>query len=343
MSVRMKHKSVKSEAENKSWFGKVKGIIFKTEYTSQKRMYQKASEDQIKKMFRLRKNNPKLCLHDIAKAVGVSEPVCRYWLALKEEDVLASFKSKRGRKIAKKQKQIRVKQPKSKKQKKQSTQEPETDSEEEFTLSNKQAEKNLDNLYETKKNPTFYQSDPRFWAGTKPPQSVAQLEAFKKEERNMQIGKATMHKAIVKKEKTDAQSKTEEKTKVKTKIMHDQGLTLAGTELKIHIKDKCPSCNPNSDLTLKEYRTIVFHVFNEMKEIAIENGKRDKQLDAREKQLDEMERESLGNVAERVKEGTKLCLKCEKPITHGQATRTSSIFGEGQYYCDAHEPKKEVK
>jgi len=322
MSVRTKHKTVKPEAENKSWFGRFKGI-FKTESiekaTSQKRMYQKATEEQIKKMFRLRKNNPKLCLHDIAKAVGVSEPVCRYWLALKEEDVLSSFKAKRGRKVAEKQKEIRVKlskQKKSKSKDKPTDQAPPTETD---------YDKTLEQLTQKEKYWVEHQADPNYWKGAKPPHAVATEANFKDQKRRNNINRVNTAKLLQSKEEFVKEDKRKDRLEKKHK----------DTKMKIHF-DCCPSCNRKSHLTVDQYNSLIYDEFKRQKNWSKKNS----QLMQREKDLDERLKDPT--VAEQVKMGREICQVCDASLSYSQATRSSAIYN-GEFYCDTHEPKKEVK
>ncbi len=370
MSVRSKHKSVKSEEEGNSWFGRIKNVFYTNNSVQspkqQRRTYQTTSEDQILKMFEKRKQHPTLSVSEIGKIIGVSEAVCQYWLEQKESDVLANIKAKKGRRKADQERRERVRITEEKREKKRLRKlkkkaksakpkqptvtfaSPETEKEISLStfaqLSNREGEKILNKIEQEDKYPTRQKASPK-WKGALPIQIVATEEEWKIEDRNYKIGKATMHKAIVTKQEADTQSKKEEQTNAKSKIMHEKGLRLDGKPLKLHIQDKCPSCNPNSKLTLKEYQTIVFHVFKEMKDFAIENDnmkkqndKTKKQLDKRAQQLVELEKESLGNVADRVKEGTHICEVCESSLSYPQATRSSSR-NEGHYFCADHDPK----
>lgn len=352
--------TVKSVAEKKSWFGRIKNVFYGENETHDpvaKRSYNKTSNEQIRKMLRLRKDNPKLSHPEIAKLVDVTEEVADYWLDQKESTVIANLKARKGRKVAQKKRKERIQTKKPTKSvvveqpQTPSNEVPEMTVEDQLTLrnfitiSNNEGEKIIKQIRKENKHPLQELASPK-WKGTVPDQAVATEEEWKKEDRDYKIGKAVMHKSIVTKQEADTQSKKEEQTKAKSKIMHEKGLRLDGKPLKLHIPDKCPSCNPNSKLTLKEYQTIVFHVFNEMKDYAVENNKVKKQQDQRAKQLDqranqlvELEKESIGNVADRVKEGTKICLVCNSPITHPQVSRCRGRYGVGQWYCADHEPE----
>ncbi len=111
MSIRSKHKPVKSGEEGKSWFGKIKSVIYPTNDELppiQKRSYNKATEEQILKMFRLKEDNPNLSYENIAKSCDVSESVCGYYLEQKLSDVLANLKARKGRRVADQERKVRV-------------------------------------------------------------------------------------------------------------------------------------------------------------------------------------------------------------------------------------------
>src|SRR3990172_2363677 len=207
MKTQTKQKTVKPEAENRSIFGRIKGILkIKTktreEAISHTRGYHQTEEQQIRKMFKLHKDNPNLSYCDIAKAVNVSEAVCRYWLKQNERDVIALFKIKKGRKITEK-----IKSTESKTEMKLST----------FSqLSNIEGERLLDKLKSEERHPIHHLADPKIWEGALPSQVVATEEEWKEEDRNYKIGKATMHKAIVAK----GESEKEEKRKDRLHIEH---------------------------------------------------------------------------------------------------------------------------
>lgn len=347
--------TVKSEGEKKSWFGRIKNRFYGINENHDpipKRKYTQVSDSQILEMLRLRKENPNLSHCKIAKLVDVSDAVANYYLVLHtEKQVRKILRGRKSRRKTQYKKTHKVtKTPKSTKEIDQI--------DEPFTMSNDDSEISLSTFTQIseakgkqilkqlnveEKHPIHHKANPEKFKGAVPSQAVATEEEWKEEDRKYKIGKAVMHKAIVTKEKAEVENKVEADKKAHRKVMHKQGLTEKGTPLKIHIDDKCPSCNENSTLTLKEYNSVVYTVYQELRDFKIEKKKIEKQLEGRSKQLDDMEKESLGTVADRVKEGTKVCLKCDRPITYQQAQRSSGMFGAGQYYCGTHEPKENQK
>lgn len=351
MSLRSKQKPVKS-GEEKSWFGKIKSALYPTNYElppKQKRTYQLTSEDQVRKMYRLRKENPNLSVDNIAKSCDISDAVCQYWFeqlaSLGEKVVLSNFKAKEGRKLADQQRKERVRIAEEKQEKKRLRKlnkkaksatpptvtfaSPETEKEISLStfaqLSDIEGQKILKKIDRVEKHPTHVKASPDWFEGALPSQAVAGKEEWIVEERKYKIGKAVMHKKIKEKENEENRKDRLEKSHKDPK-----------TRPKIH-SDQCPSCNRNSKLTLDEYKIWHFKEYVKRKEFAIK--KQQKQLDQRAKQLTEMERDSL-TVADRAKDGLELCLRCSTPITYSQSTRTSNIWGAGQYYCADHEPPK---
>ena len=309
MMSRTKQKTVKPEAENRSIFGRIKGI-FRTktseEAISQKRDYHQTTEQQIRKMFKLQRDNPKLSYCDIAKAVNVSEAVCRYWLKQNEDEVISLFKVKRGRKVIEKPKEITVKK--------------EPKSATTTNLSNEQAQKNLDILYATEKYPVEHQADSRYFSGVVPPQAVATVEAFKDQKRRNNINRVNTAKLLHQKKENELEEQRKDRLERKHK----------NTEMKIHL-DCCPSCNRDSNLTVSEYNSLVYKEYKREKEWSMRNAG----LKQREKEIELKEREH--SVAELAKQGTKLCKVCDSRLSYSQATRSFQVFDN--YYCQDHEPK----
>jgi len=339
--MRSKNKTVKSEGE-RNWYSRViSKIISKPKPATQRKIYHKATEEQIRKVFKLKRENPKLSLFNIGNLVGVTEGVADYWLSMNEEDVIANFKARRGRRTVLDQRQERVNQTKRKKTKpvKPTTQAPEISLSTFTKLSEIKGQEILEKIEKTNKYPTQEKASPK-WKGTVPSQAVASEEEWKEEDRNYKIGKATMYKAIKAKDdkkkldkKLTEKFKNEEKRKDRLQKEHKE--KLAKGTLKLHLPS-CPSCNRKSELTIDQYRSLCFKEHLKRKEYAI--NKQKKQLDQRAEQLDQMEKESIGNVAERAKEGTKLCKVCNEPLEYSQSTRT---FGRHhEYYCQDHEPKE---
>jgi len=349
MSVRSKHKSVKPEAD-KSWFGKIKNVFYTSKTIElppkQKRIYQTTTEDQVLKMFEFRKSSPNLTVGNIAKLVGATEAVCQYWLEQKESVVLAIWKAKRGRKVAdqekveririaeekrekkrlrklerklkKKAKSAKQQQQKQQRQQKPTVQAPPTETDNE----------KLEQIISKEKYWVEHQSDPAYWQGANPPQSVATAVNFKDQKRRNNINRVNTAKLLQANEKSESEQKRKDRLRKK----HQE------SKMKIHFSS-CPSCNSKSNLSVNEYNLLVFDEFKRQKAHAM----KDQQLISREKQLDKRDQQALGTVADRAKDGLELCLKCGKSITYSQSTRTSNMLGEGQFYCSDHEPKKEVK
>ena len=330
MSVRTKHKTVKSE-EAKSIFGRIKGIFKSSETlekaTLQRREYNQTTEEQIKKMFRLHKAHPKLCYGDIAKSCGVKEPVVHYWLEQKEQEVLANFKVKKGRKLHEAQKKQRIvseKKTKSKKKAKQ-TQEQQERPTEQAPQTESEANQKLDELYSKEKYPVEHQADPRYFHPTNPAQAVATEVAFKDQKRRNNINRVNTAKLLQSKVKVEKEDKRKDRLEKKHK----------DSDMKIHFAN-CPSCNRKSTISVDDYNKLVYDEFKRQRNWS------QKQQDQmkREKDLDQREKDALGSVADRAKDGLELCLKCGKSITYSQSSRTSGRLGEGQFYCADHEPKE---
>ena len=345
MSIRSKHKSVKSEEEGKSWFGKIKSALYPTNNElppKQKRSYNKTSNQQILAMLDFRKNQPKLSRKQIAKLLDVKVEVVDYYLDQEESTVRATLRARKGRNIAEKKRKQRLRIAEEKAEAKLKSTEPEqepvtfanleTEPEKEISLSTFaklseiEGQKILKKIDQVEKHPTHVLASPVHFTGTLPSQAVAGKEEWEIEERKYKIGKAVMHKKIKEKE-------NEEKRKDRLEQSHKD----PKTKPKIH-SDECPSCNRQSRLTLDEYKIWHFKEYLKRKEFAIK--KQQKQLDQRSKQLTEMEKESL-TVAERAKEGNKLCLVCDIPINYSQVSRCkgySDSWGFGKWYCIDHEP-----
>ena len=312
MKERINKKTVQSEVERKSWFSRIKEVFYDRNQNHDpvaKRKYNLATDEQIRKIFRLRRENPKLSQSDIAKAVGLSEAVIHYYFSKNEKSVFAK---------------IKLKKTKSKVEIKPKQKTPQT----EFTLSNSEAESNLNRLYENEKYPVEHQADPRYFNPTLPKQAVATDEAFQDQKRRNNINRVNTAKFLIAK----VESKKEEKRKERLRKKHQDPTN----PMKIHLEKICPSCNPKSTLSVDDYNVIVYEEFKRQRAFAMKQ----QGLIEREKELDQLAKESLGNVAERAKEGIKLCSKCDKPITYSQESRCKGRYGIGQFYCKDHEPER---
>jgi len=355
MSIRSKHKTEsKSEEEGKSWFGKIKSALYPTNNElppKQKRSYNKTSNQQILAMLDFRKNQPKLSRTQIAKLLDVKVEVVDYYLDQKESTVRATLRARKGRNIAEKKRKQRLRiaeeKEEAKKLKETKSTEPEPvpvtfatpETEKEISLSTFaqlseiEGQKILKKIDRVEKHPTHIKASPDYFTGTLPSQAVAGKEEWIVEERKYKIGKAVMHRKIKEKE-------NEENRKDRLEQSHKD----PKTRPKIH-SDECPSCNRQSRLTLDEYKIWHFKEYLKRKEFAIKKQQKQldqntKQLDQRAKQLTEMEKDSL-TVAERAKEGNKLCLVCDIPINYSQVSRCkgySDSWGFGKWYCIDHEP-----
>ncbi|MCP6727039.1 MAG: hypothetical protein KJI69_03385 [Patescibacteria group bacterium] len=340
MSIRSKSKSVKSEAEGNSWFGKFKNVFYTSKTIElppkQKRTYQTTTEDQVLKMFEKKKQYPNLTVNEIAKIVNVTEAVCQYWLEQKESVVLAIWKAKRGRKVADVERVERVRVAEEKREKKRlkklkkkakSTKQKQTQQQKptEQAPHTETDNEKLQQIISKEKYWVEHQSDPNYWQGANPPQSVATEVNFKDQKRRNNINRVNTAKLLQVKEKDESEQKRKDRLRKKH----------SDTKMKIHFSS-CPSCNSKSNLSVNEYNLLVFDEFKRQKAHAM----KDQQLINREKQLDKREQKELGTVADRAKDGLELCLKCGTPITYSQSTRTSNIWGAGQFYCADHEPQK---
>jgi len=194
-------------------------------------------------------------------------------------------------------------------------------------LTEKKAGDNLDTLFKTEKYPTEHQSDPRYFGGTEPPQSVATEENFAIQKRKNVINRAVVAKKIAK-DKAEAGEFTQEKIVLeRLRKRHEN----PKTKPKIHYSN-CPSCNPNSTTPLAVYQAEVTRESLRRHDYAQNKLK----LMKKEKELDEIIKSKEPTVAERTQEGTKLCRTCDSVMAYSQASRSFSIYRE--YYCRDHEP-----
>jgi len=257
---------------------------------------------QVRKIFKINRDNPNLSTENIGTLVNMSGELVKYYLKIGKLKSIATFK-KKEQKLEKLEKKTKKKMKK---------------------LTKKKAGNNLKTLHKTEKYPVEHQSDPKYFAGTEPPHSVATVEDFDKQKRKNNINRAVVAKKILKDEQTEQANANENGRKRRLREKH------AIASPKIHY-DCCPSCNHKSNLTVDEYNKIVRqeswrrHEFAQ-KEIALKE---------KEKQIDRLKKEPT--VAEREQQGTQLCRKCDSRIPYSQATRSKQIYGE--YYCGDHEPK----
>jgi len=315
---RSKQKTVESVEEKFGLFGKlINGLKRKksgsTQASKQKKTKngnvrkesQRTTEAQVKKIFRLHKMNPNLSNNDIGKTVGMSEVLVRYYLNKGRKASLSDFKKSTKRKLRQKNKS-----------------KPQIKS----LRTSTKADLNLDELFKKEKYPTEHQSDPRYFAGSKPPQSVATDEAFQDQKRRNNINRAVVAKKLTFDKKVTEEQAHEDRRKARLREKHHINPP------KIHLTP-CPSCNPKSNLSVDEYNTIVRQESYRRK-LWSDNQQK---LIQKEKELDKQKQDQVGTVAELAQKGTQLCKKCDNRIPYSQATRSLSIYGE--YYCSEHEPK----
>jgi hypothetical protein len=196
------------------------------------------------------------------------------------------------------------------------------------SLTTKKAGENLDTLFKTEKYPAEHQSDPRYFGGSEPPQSVATEEAFDEQKRKNNINRAVVAKKILKDKQIQQEFSQEETVKKRLRERHQN----PKTKPKIHYPN-CPCCNPNSTTPLAEYQAEVRREALRRHDYAQKQMK----LQKREKELDARDQSQQPTVAERTQQGTKLCRKCDSTIPYSQASRSFSIYKE--YYCRDHEPR----
>jgi hypothetical protein len=258
----------------------------------------KTSIFQVRKIFRIKTENPNLSTENIGFIVNMSGELVKYYLKIGKVQAVATFKNRehKVKTIAKKK---------------------------ESKLTKKQAGKNLNTLFKTEKYPTEHQSDPRYFGGSEPPQSVATVEDFDKQKRKNVINRAVVAKKIAQDNLTEQVNSKENHRKSRLREKHNI------VEPKIHY-DCCPSCNGKSNLTVDEYNKIVRQESFRRHQYA----QKEIQLKEKEKQIDKLKQEPT--VAEKEQTGTQLCRKCDSRIAYSQATRSYSIYGE--YYCGDHEP-----
>ncbi len=332
MNFRKKTKTVQSvEEKSKGFFSKITSKFKikpaqnepqtkpKKVKEEHKETRKKTTKKQIKKIFNLKTKG--LSVSDIARAVGISVELTKYYLRKGERQSLKDYKNHNKEFKEKRQNGFRYKEPKPHEPKKKVGR----PKKETPKLSEKQAEKNLNQLYKSEKYPTEHQADPRYFAGSKPPHSVATEEAFDEQKRKNNINRAVVAKKLTLDRQVSEQNQKEEARKKRLREKHRT------KQPKIHY-DCCPSCNPKSNLSTKEYDSIVRQEAWRRHEYAEDQ----KKLLEKEKELDERERQQKGTVAEQAVEGTKLCKKCDGRLTYSQATRSKNMFGD--YYCGDHEP-----
>ncbi len=286
----------------------VKKIPTKTKLGHDRQEVKHTSEHQVRKIFRIKKENPNLSNENIANIVFLSPKYVvkvRYYLDKGLAESLKRFKKKQQKITKSKKAKIKI-----------------------AKLSAKKAEQNLKKVFKVEKYPVEHQADPEYFGGVMPPHAVATPENFKIQKRKNVINRAVVAKKIAKDKQITEKIKQEEVVKKRLRERHQN----PKTKPKIHYPN-CPCCNPNSNTPLEEYQAEVRREALRRHEYAQKQMK----LQKREKELDVREREQQPTVAERTQQGTKLCRICESNIPYSQATRSKHIFGE--YYCADHEPK----
>lgn len=330
-------KTVQS-VEEVGFIGKLRGLFSKkttktvvktrkisiTKTGKHRKEYSHVTIEQVRKLFRLKKDNPNLSNCDISKAVGISEVLVRYYLNKGKTASIKDFKAK--------EKRHKPKEPKKTKPKK---------NDYPYLYESKVAEvvktktkksdlivdvgdQKLNELYKTEKYPVEHQSDPKYFAESQPPHSVATVEAFKKQKRKNNINRAVVAKKLGLDRKLDQERETDSLRKNRLRLKH---LT---NEPKIHF-DTCPSCNEKSKMTVDSYNFLVKQEAWRRKQWADKQTK----LMEKEKQIDQSKQEPT--VAELTREGTKLCKTCDSRIPYSQATRSMQVYGE--HYCADCQPK----
>lgn len=328
----MKHimhsKTVQSEEEH-GLISKFKGIFKKKikekpvkikKNGEQRKKYCHATEIQVRKIFRLKKDNPKLSNIDVGKAVGISEVLVRYYLLKGKTESMKNFKKKQKR--LESPKKVKKEIPKVIRSLKPEPKEPDWSKTSKVF---KDAERQLNELFKTEKYPVEHQADPRYFKEALPPQAVATVEAFKGQKRKNNINRAVVAKKINKDKEITKEQNELEATKSRLRKKHQDKTP------KIHY-DTCPSCNENSPYSLEAYQHLVKKESWRRKEYADQQLK----LHEKEKELDQTKRNLELTVAERTQQGTKLCIICDIRLSYGQATRSQNIFGVN--YCSDHEP-----
>jgi len=290
-----------------------KKIVTKTKNGHDRKEVSHTTIFQVRKMFKIHKANPNLSVDNIGTIVNMSGELVKYYLKIGKVDSIATFKKKELKIKTKLEKKEKI----AKKLKKK-----------EVKLTEKKAGENLDTLFKTEKYPTEHQSDPRYFGGSSPPQSVATEEAFVEQKQKNNALRAISAKKFAK-DKAETEEFTQEKIVLeRLRKRHEN----PKTKPKIHYPN-CPSCNPNSKTPLKEYQAEV------SRESLRRHDYAQKQIKLQEKQmeLDKIIKSKEQTVAERTQQGTRLCRTCDTTIPYSQATKSFSIYRE--YYCGDHEPK----
>lgn len=308
-----------------------KKIPTKTKNGHNRKANSKTTIDQVRKIFVIKKENPNLSQENIGSIVGMSGVLVRYYSTMGKTKAISSFKKKDLKiktKLIKAEK--RAKKNLKKKEKSVLIYEGTTTivGIEEVKLTKAKAGDNLNTLFKKEKYPTEHQSDPRYFGGAEPPQSVATPEAFDEQKRKNNALRAISAKTLAKNKADEFEFKQERIVLERLRERHQN----PKTKPKIHYPN-CPCCNPNSTTPLAEYQAEVRRESLRRHDFAQKQIK----LKEREKELDQREQNQQPTVAEATQQGTQLCRICESRIPYSQATRSRQVFGE--YYCGDHEPR----
>ena len=302
-----------------------KKIATKTKNGHDRKANSKTTIDQVRKIFIIKTENPNLSQDNIGSIVDMSGVLVRYYVKMGKTRAIGSFK----------QKELKIKikaKKKAKKVKKKSNIIFEGTTTivgiKEVKLTKEKAGDNLNTLFKKEKYPTEHQSDPRYFSGSEPPQSVATSEAFDEQKRKNNALRAISAKKFAKDKADEFVSKQEQVVLDRLRERHQN----PKTKPKIHYTN-CPCCNPHSTTPLAEYQAEVRRESLRRHDYA----QKQMRLKEREKELDDIFQSQQPTVAERTQQGTKLCRKCDGTIPYSQASRSFSIYRE--YYCEDHEPK----
>ena len=187
-----------------------KKIPTKTKNGHDRKANSKTTIDQVRKIFVVRKENPNLSLENIGSIVNMSGVLVRYYSTMGKTKAIATFK-KKDLKIKTKLIKAEKRAKKVKKEKSKIIFEGTTTivGIKEVKLTKAKAGDNLDTLFKKEKYPTEHQSDPRYFSGSEPPQSVATQEAFDEQKQKNNALRAISAKKFAKDKADEFESNQE--------------------------------------------------------------------------------------------------------------------------------------
>jgi len=377
MISRTTQKSVKSEADKKSWLGRFKqrfsGKTETIKTTVKKNFYHRSTDEEILEMFKLRRENPNLTQEKIGILVGVKEQVAFYWLSQKEDDVLANLKAKKGRRVIEEQREQRIekrikdakrkiakskqnqKGKKTQTDQKEHTQHEQT-TEQKHTHQHEQTKQEpksddffdtmnlnqkLDFLDATEKYPEEHLLDGSIY-GDQDSRLLADPDKFKIRKRSNN----GLRKVYAVLRSGSEQERTTLLSDFDTKRVKDMKVRHQKKEPRDHHgtpdnPNRCP-CGVNEPDWVITEKVQTVDIWTKKKRRMNWDLYQYKIKMEEKAKLDKQREKKESTVAELAKKGTKLCKVCDQRLSYSQSTRSSSMF-DGAYYCQDHEPKSGSK